>query len=363
MNNVSPFLLQRVIAKVSGPIDQCTRLRDGKILLKTKTLSQANKLIKLKTLNPFIKISISEHETLNGSKGVAHCPQFNSLSRDEILDGLKDQLVIDFKRIKTKNPTNNKYEEGNLYIFHFSSYDLPKEISVCYDNIKIRPYIPAPLRCTTCLRFGHITVNCTAEKKCANCSQTFHSNSGEDEMEKCNRPPFCINYQLNHNALSTSCIKYVHEREVQKIKALERVSIKEAIKRHRERLQTSTSPPTTTIKNQNCQCRCTCKAKEKETTPKVSQKNNTTTTLAEQPNNVETNKRVKEAESASSLSTSSSNDQPPIKIIDTGRERISILPTKLSTRKKRELKKQNKTDKNNKMEVSSLSSLNLSDHE
>ena len=93
LTTVSPFLLKKVIDTVAGEIDKCIKLRNGTVLLLTKNLQQAEKLVQLTSLNNNISISINEHNSLNQVKGVVFHHEFKYVSDDEILSNCKLQNV------------------------------------------------------------------------------------------------------------------------------------------------------------------------------------------------------------------------------------------------------------------------------
>lgn len=71
--SVSPFLIKKVIdSTCDGEVAECKKLRNGTLLIKTQNNIQANKLIKLKSMSHSIHIQVSEHASLNYSKGVIY---------------------------------------------------------------------------------------------------------------------------------------------------------------------------------------------------------------------------------------------------------------------------------------------------
>lgn len=64
--------------------------------------------------------------------------------------------------------------ETGLYILTFSSTILPEHIMIGYERAAIRPYIPTPLRCNNCYRFGHTFKVCRNDKVCATCGDNYH---------------------------------------------------------------------------------------------------------------------------------------------------------------------------------------------
>ena len=139
---------------------------------------------------------------------------------------------------------------------------LPEFIEVGYIKYRTRPYIPSPLRCFNCLHFGHILADCKISKKCSNCGENFHL---ENEGDKCILPMKCVNCNEEHHAFSNKCPKFQKEKEVQKIKVIEKVDMREANKLYRERFplhQTTRPSFSNTLKSNltmaTTKCICGC---------------------------------------------------------------------------------------------------------
>ena len=76
-----------------------------------------------------------------------------NLEESEITEGLKDEGVVASRIIK-------KWKDGELIntplvILTFNTPVIPENIKVGYLNIRTELYIPNPLRCTNCQKFGH----------------------------------------------------------------------------------------------------------------------------------------------------------------------------------------------------------------
>lgn len=226
--NVSPFLIKKVIDYTcNGEVESCKKTRLGALLIKTKTKLQALKLLKLTIFHDF-PVSVTEHKTLNFSKGVIYSNELRNIDNEEIIKELKPQNVTEIRKI-TKMENNTPKETG-LIIITFASLSLPETINVGYERINVRPYIPLPLRCRNCLRLGHPTTYCKSPKSCINCSAEQHT----AENETCNNEKSCINckYDLNnqnkHSPMDKSCPAFIKQKELTSIKTLEKVDHKTA---------------------------------------------------------------------------------------------------------------------------------------
>lgn len=235
LKNVSPFLIKKVIDSLCGQIDSCKKLRSGDILLKTKSATQATKLIQLISLSNEIKVEVKEHNYLNYTKGVIYSNGLRNISEEEILSELKTQNVMEIKKILKKE--DNTLTETGLIILTFSLSKLPDEIDIGYEKTNVRPYIPMPLRCHQCFRFGHPTKFCKNNKICINCGSIDHTADGE----MCENKTLCINCKENkicdndHSVLSKKCPVFLKFKEIQAIKTLNKVDNKTALATYKQR--------------------------------------------------------------------------------------------------------------------------------
>ncbi|KAF0309992.1 Nucleic-acid-binding protein from mobile element jockey [Amphibalanus amphitrite] len=114
----------------------------------------------------------------------------------------------------------------NNIILTFDSTDLPSEIRVGYVKVRVRPFVPAPMRCFRCQRFGHTKDNCRGRPTCSKCASQDHTDETCDS-----ETPQCVNCgegQTPHSAYDRSCPAYVKEKEIMTIKATRNLSFKEA---------------------------------------------------------------------------------------------------------------------------------------
>jgi len=132
---------------------------------------------------------------------------------------------------------DNKPTETGLIKFTFATTSLPPTLKIGYESVKVRPYIPLPLRCHNCHRLGYITKACKSPKLCSNCSSVDHTT----EKEECSNNKFCINCrndvsdEHNHSPIDKSCPPFIKQKEITAIKVTEKVDFKEAIKIYHSR--------------------------------------------------------------------------------------------------------------------------------
>lgn len=104
---------------------------------------------------------------------------------------------------------------------------LPTRVRVGYMSFQVRPYIPPPLRCFKCQKFGHVAAICRGKQRCGKCG-------GEDhEYGQCHQGTSvkCCNCGGSHSAAYKGCQAHKRAAEVQRIKVEEKLTYAEAIKK------------------------------------------------------------------------------------------------------------------------------------
>ena len=222
MSKVSPFIIEKQINSILGTPKSVKKLKNGNLLVECYNKTQAENLLKHKTFFN-IKVKIYPHPTLNSCKGVIRCPEL-ALCKDteEIKANLKTRGVTDVYRIKTKR--NGSLVPTNSYILTFNSPVLPNNLIINYQQYSIQPYIPNPLRCFQCQKFGHHIKNCRADPVCSKCAEKGHT------FDECQNEAKCVNCGKNHPSFSKVCEIWKKEKQIQKLKVEKNITFEQARK-------------------------------------------------------------------------------------------------------------------------------------
>ncbi|GBN85373.1 hypothetical protein AVEN_45874-1 [Araneus ventricosus] len=218
-HNVSPFLVQKGISGQLGEVASVRKLRSGDLLIDVNSRKQAQQIIKLNNLSS-IPVSVAAHATLNFSKGVVSCGELLHTPVEEITKELENQGVTSVRRITMRR--DGKLLDTKHLIITFHSPKLPECIKAGYMRLAVRPYIPTPLRCFKCQRFGHSKDSCRGTLTCARCAEAGHESSGCTAEEK------CVNCKGLHTSFSRSCSAWKFEKEVIAEKVTKNLSYIEA---------------------------------------------------------------------------------------------------------------------------------------
>ncbi|XP_041357871.1 uncharacterized protein LOC121374825 [Gigantopelta aegis] len=221
LQKLSPFAVEKVLQGLAGEPKSVKKLKNGSLLVECSTESHSKCLLKSKMLCN-ISIKVSVHKSLNSSKGVIRSRDLEGVSEDEICENLSSQGVSFVKRIRVRR--NNELVPTNTFIITFDKPLLPESIKAGYLNIPVVPFIPNPLRCFKCQKYGHGQNTCRGKMTCARCGQFDH------ESKTCHIDISCTNCKGNHFAYSRECPRWQLEKRIQQVRVAKRVSFPEARK-------------------------------------------------------------------------------------------------------------------------------------
>lgn len=224
---LSPFVIHKTFQGLCGELKSLKKLANGTYLLQCFNNKQS---ILLRSTQTFagIKVSITPHEKLNSSKGVIRSPDLRYVDEQEIVDSIPS--VTAAKRITITK--GNRKVPTNTFILDFSQPTTPSTLTFGYTKLNVDPYVPNPLRCFQCQKYGHHKSNCRGQACCSNCGKKDH------EREHCTNDPHCVNCKGSHPATDKSCPDWIFEKKVQALRIEKNITSIEA----RKTLQPSQQP-------------------------------------------------------------------------------------------------------------------------
>lgn len=117
------------------------------------------------------KVNITLH--LNIIKGIIHHPELQYLSEAETRALLHRQMIKkgdQWKDVKDR-------ETLSSVALTFALPELPPTVILGWDSVCGHTYIPLPIRCLYCSKYGHIGQNCTNPQTWSSCGEPGHWNS------------------------------------------------------------------------------------------------------------------------------------------------------------------------------------------
>ena len=225
ITSLSPFIIEKQIESFIGTPKTVKKLKNKTLLVETTRRAQTENLLKVtKFFN--MKVSVSEHRTLNTSKGIIKDRTLKGETEKDICEYLKSQGVIAVKRFTIKK--DHEVIETNTLLLTFNSITVPKTLRIFYQFVPVDIYVPNPLRCFNCQRFGHHESDCPIDY-CSVC-ETCGTGGFHHLASACPNPVKCVNCGLNHLSRSNVCEVWKKEKEIMKIKVTRNLTYLEARK-------------------------------------------------------------------------------------------------------------------------------------
>ena len=165
--------------------------------------SQSDSLLKCVLFGGVAPVAVTAHKSLNSSKGVVTNWELARTDPEEIKENVP--MITDVQRIVVKR--NNTEIKTNTLILTFNTPKIHDSLKICYLNIPVSQYVPNPIRCYKCQRFGHVTSKCKHNEVCARCSATGHKD------DTCTRT--C---EENHALYNKKCSFYKREFDIKHIR-------------------------------------------------------------------------------------------------------------------------------------------------
>ena len=224
-SEISNIKLEKLLLQTSASNDMSFRSKDHKIFtIKTTNKEQSKAYLNLTELNGH-RVKVYPHAKLNSIQGTVVLPQDleTSINDKTLLESLQFRYS-NVQNLESYKVRNKRFPDRQMQIakISFSGDILPNKILIMGQNREVRPYIPKPLQCSKCSKFGHSELKCRNEAVCAYCSSDQHPTKWQ-----CGTP-LCINCKQNHHARSKTCQYYIYNTELKLLMTRTGLSVREA---------------------------------------------------------------------------------------------------------------------------------------
>ena len=220
--SINVFWPQKQIAAICGADAQVEieAPANGTLVIKTNSRKATKAL--LKTTNFCNKqVSVTLHTSRNTSKGTVFAPELRHMTEEEIQADLRGDGVTHIRRITSFR--DGQRRDTSLLVLTFDSTTLPDKINIGWLRKDVRVFIPNPLRCFKCQRFGHGSSSCRQTARCQRCGDSPHDGS------ECKTPLKCLSCgSEDHSVSSTQCPIWKKEKSICELKATSGMSYPEA---------------------------------------------------------------------------------------------------------------------------------------
>ena len=213
-------IFRELKAKANLDRGDITEIRDGSLLIKTRSPITTGKLLKVnKILNYEVRTNINER--LSQTRCTIYATGLMQLSEAELLEDFADRGIVAVKRFKKR--TEGGITDTPIHLLTFDSLNPPTHIYHGWVKYYTRRYIPKPRQCFKCFKFGHIAGVCRGlEQLCINCATTGH------KPTECKNETRCSQCGEGHISTSRNCKHFKLHNRTQELKEIKRLSHKDA---------------------------------------------------------------------------------------------------------------------------------------
>ncbi|XP_021343007.1 uncharacterized protein LOC110443240 [Mizuhopecten yessoensis] len=151
---LSPLLLRKGIKGIAGDVKSVKPLGSGDLLIEVFRKQQAINLLGTTSFGG-ISVIVKAHPSLNSSEGVIRYPALRNDADAAILEYFQEEEipVSEVRRILSKK--NNKLVPTDTFVLTFATPSLPSAVVSGYQRCSVSVYIPNPLGCRNCQKYGH----------------------------------------------------------------------------------------------------------------------------------------------------------------------------------------------------------------
>ena len=225
--NISPPKLEYHLLKRCPTKEMAFRsLKEKEWLIETSTIQQSENLMSMTHIEG-IKVSVTRHASMNSIKGTVVLPKYED--NEELVNAkmLLDCLQMRYDNVEDLEIYNipsrkNPKSPLNIAKIKFKGQNLPSKVIIFGQNREVRPYIPTPLQCKNCSKYGHSTKKCRNDPICAFCGSSNHETKWNCGKQN------CINCGKAHHARSKECPFYLYNTELKILQDRTGMAIREA---------------------------------------------------------------------------------------------------------------------------------------
>lgn len=221
LGQLNPIQVSRELSKYPGILNIKT-VSGGRLMLTIECPSAYRKISEISKIAGS-DVVLADMSVSQPSGVIHHVPL--SLSDEELRNYLSSQSVVKSERFfKTRNGQKSPTYSVRLT---FSTDQLPDSVKVGYNVHTVDKYVPPPLRCYSCQRYGHVAESCRSRRRCSRCGKEHAYDACP--LESAATSSFhCVNCGGSHSAAYGGCPSLKRQARVNTLSVLENISRKEA---------------------------------------------------------------------------------------------------------------------------------------
>ena len=183
------------------------RINETEWTIKTTTQAQSENYQLIKNIHG-VNTTVVPNETLNCIYGTASLPKRERIDPIKDKDMILDTMQMRDRKVKDIEIYEIKTKKIQIIKVKYEGDALPSNIPILGELRELREFIPRPMQCGKCWRYGHTTKKCNKiNTTCAKCSGQ-HTTNWECEETR------CANCGKEHDSKSNKCIFHQYQTEI-----------------------------------------------------------------------------------------------------------------------------------------------------
>lgn len=161
IQKVSPIVLTKELRRVVGEIKIAKVLNNGDLMIVCNSEEQRKKMLKIKVMCKQEVVSskiVGQRQWVSGV--ISGVPL--GVSMEELKSNISGGKIVGARRL-LMNREGNRMESLSVEI-RFDGAILPDKVKLGFISYSVRPFVPPPLRCYNCQKYGHVAMVCNAKK-------------------------------------------------------------------------------------------------------------------------------------------------------------------------------------------------------
>ena len=227
LSKINPIYVAQTLNDLVGRVEKVFNTQNGLKILCNKR--QANLLKKEQKFGRYrciftIKNSIDLKPKI---KGIIHgIPLDTDISEiEKELQSQNSCVEKAFRLQKFDKIQEKKIDTESIIIVLTSEIDFPSHVYLGYRRLTVKEFVPHPIRCFKCQKFGHISKNCRGKQKCPLCSENHSFVECQNKENK-----KCTNCGGSHSAGFKGCPVFVKAKEIKEFSVKKKITYAEATK-------------------------------------------------------------------------------------------------------------------------------------
>ena len=202
ISEVSCFKVRSFLESIGVPGVYAVDRKIGSLDIHVKNAGDSARLLQCTTFCG-LTVTVEPHTSLNSSKGVVRSEEFRFVDAEEMVSipgVLKAEPILVHR--------GGKRVKSGTWILTFDTPVCPGHIDVCWLRVRVSTFVPKPLRCFKCQRFGHKGTKCKSKiDRGIQCG-------APEKHENCQKTKKCSNCLGAHSASDKSCKVYKETQQI-----------------------------------------------------------------------------------------------------------------------------------------------------